>query len=155
MMMARETNCPSCGAPLEYGGDLDEVVCGFCGAKVKVEEDAEQAHFQVLEKPGPQSELLSQMVEPAAKPEPKPDEIQFKFGEPVSYEPDSVKSGAQVLPGSAAPYTPVSSVGQPAKPTNWGRWVAIGAVVLIGLCLVCACAVGAMILLANSGSYTY
>lgn len=152
--MARETNCPACGAPLEYGGDLDEVICGFCGAKVKVAEDAEQAHFQVLEKPGPQSELLSQPIEPAPIPEPPEDEIQFKFGEPVSYEADKVESGAQVFSGPAAPYPPASSVGQPAKPTNWGRWVAIGAVVLIGLCLLCACAVGA-ILIANGGSYTY
>jgi len=152
--MARETNCPACGAPLEYSGDQDEVVCGFCGAKVKVEEESEQAaRFQVLDKPAPQSELLSQPVEP--KIEPQPDEIKFSFGEPVSYDPSQPDSvGAQVYAGSAAqPVAQVSSVGQPAKPTNWGRWVAIGAGVLILLCGLCACVIAA-IAIAN-GQVTY
>lgn len=150
--MARETRCPSCGAPLEYGGDKDEVVCGFCGAKVKVEEEADQAaHFQVLEKPAPQSEVLSQPVEP----KPEPEEIAFKFGEPVSFGDEVPESaGAQVFPGAAAPSSAqVSGVGQPAKPSNWGRWVAIGAAVIGILCVLCVCVVAA-VMMAN-GEITY
>lgn len=152
--MARETNCPACGAPLVYSGDQDEVVCGFCGAKVKVEEEAEQAaHFQVLDKPAPQSELLSQLVEP--KIEPQSDEIQFKFGEPVTFDPlQPESSGAQIFAESPAPpFAQVSSAAQPAKPANWGRWVAIGAGVLVLLCSVCAC-VAVAIAIAN-GQVSY
>lgn len=154
--MARETNCPACGAPLEYKGNQDEVICTFCGAKVKVEDEAEQTRFEVLEKPGPQSELLSQPVEPKPASEPQPDAIQFNFGEPVTYEPEKAESsGAQIFAGSATPFPSPSSAGQPAKPTNWGRWVLIGAIVLIVLCVLCACVVGAIVIANGGGSFNY
>jgi hypothetical protein len=152
--MARETNCPACGAPLEYSGNQDVVICGFCGAKLEVQEEADQARFQILEKPAPQSEILAQPVSPKVVRD--AEDVKFDFGNPVAFEPDQPESsGAQVYAGSVPTppvYSQVSGPSLPARPTNWGRWIAIGAVVLVGLCALCACAAVA-IFAANGSSW--
>ena len=121
-------------------------------AKLEVQEDADQARFQVLEKPAPQSEILSQPVNP--KVVLPADEIKFDYGNPVAFEPEQSGAGSAQVYGSAVPtppvYTQVGGPSQSVRPTNWGRWVAIGAAALVVLCMLCAC--GAVALFAANGS---
>ena len=169
--MAHETNCPACGAPLEYSGNQDVVTCGFCGAKLEVQEDENgQTSFLVLEKPAPQQDVLSNPIGSVDITTGEPVEFaNIAAGEPVapgyiSSVPDDAtveaasptNIGASIYPGgTTASETPahyqVANEAQTARPAGPGRWIAIGAAVFVAICIMCACVAGAFIALSNNG----
>ena len=173
--MAHETNCPACGAPLEYSGNQDVVTCGFCGAKLEVQEDESgQTRFRVLEKPELQQDVLSNPIGSVDITSGEPVRPDFvDAGEPVapgyiSSVPDDAtfeaasptNIGATIYPGgTTASETPahyqVGNEAQTARPAGPGRWIAIGAAVFVAVCLMCACAAGALIAISRGGGFQF
>lgn len=59
-------------------------------------------------------------------------------------------------PPITIPETPAYQAGREAVPaarSNTGRWIAIGAAVIVGLCVTCACVVGAFLAVTNGGNF--
>jgi len=143
--MALISNCPACGAPVEYSGNQDEVTCGFCGNKFKISEDAGASSVTKVGMSGLESGETK-------SPAPDDDSIKFTFGEPVDEVSEPVSSRAQVSPAAAPP--PRAQVSSPAPDNSgqWKRWAIIGVVAVVVICLMCVCAAVAVVVIANGGS---
>jgi len=165
--MSVQTTCPACGAPLEYAGEQDVVVCGFCNTEIQVVQDGEGPRFQVLSQPEPQKEVLSRPVNPIIEGDMSGDALSgevpadfttetFGLGtssqEPFTPPPpvSSPPFEGTITSGGAQVFTP----GEPARSSFGGlpKWAVIVIAVVAGLCLLCACAVGASIMIFRSAS---
>jgi hypothetical protein len=158
--MVHQTDCPACGAPLEYDGEQAIVQCGFCNAEVHVVEEDGVPKFHVLSQPEPQGSAFEETVEDVAR-NPDQDPIRSDQGDPASpsyasgatmladpdaYSPESIRTG---VPADAATIseTPAHYQMPPVTPdapvrNNRNRNIGIGIAVLVLLCLLLACGAG-------------
>lgn len=161
--MTVQTNCPACGAPIEYSENQEVVVCSFCNTEIKVLEDGDSNRFQVLSQPEPQREVLSKPVEPASGGDFAgaflSGEVPAETGGTNSEPFDLGTPGQDVFSppiqepvafGNAQVYAPAA----PARTSLGGlpKWAVIVIAVVAGLCLLCVCAAGASLLIFRSST---
>lgn len=158
--MTLHTNCPACGAPLEYTEDQQEIVCSFCSTKIKVLGDGDGEQAQAAARQDTQREEYAVPVTPLEDAdlsgealsgggvgetkaelfglEPQPEgPAASSFQEPVSTFGEKV-------------FTPAASHRQAAG--GLPKWAVIVIAAVAGLCLLCTCSVGATILIVRSST---
>jgi hypothetical protein len=138
--MTQETICPACGAPLVYSGNQAMVRCTFCGADLNISQEDGQARFQVLAQPGPQKETLDKPVEGAGTL-PGGARVYPSVPTTVAANPE-IPLPPQPVSSEAAVY-PVNEERRGIGSVN--RWVWVGIVILVGLTVLCACAILAVL----------
>jgi hypothetical protein len=113
--MPERTDCPACGAPLEYNNEGDVVRCDFCGADVKMEVDGGVLRPRVVTQPpvdpavtASAQDTLSETIEDGLDVAPLEESLIEPFGgEPVA--PGYASSGT----GESA--TPEAFLGQETR----------------------------------------
>jgi hypothetical protein len=171
--MTQTSDCPACGAPIEYHGSDATIHCHFCGAELTVNNSGEGPRFQVLSKPSPQAEVLAdqnqQVISNVAAE--VAGAAEAAGATQASAEIPDQGSGARVYEfppvsaasGQASPFDlppassgPARAYDAPSTPPGGNtmrilgmdlpRWVVILIAALLGLCVLCSCAVAAIII---------
>jgi hypothetical protein len=168
--MTQTSACPACGAPIDYHGSDATIRCHFCSTELTVNNTGEGPRFQVLSKPSPQAEVLAdrnqQVISDAATESSaviedasvSPEQgTGARMYEVPSTETPSRPASLFDLP--PAPSGPARAYDIPAGPPTTGntmrilgmdlpRWVVIVIAALLGLCVLCSCAVAAVLIVA-------
>jgi hypothetical protein len=166
--MTQTSDCPACGAPIDYQGSDATIRCHFCATELTVNYTGEGPRFQVLSKPSPQAEVLAgqnqQVISDAASEAaaaleaaaPVPDQVS---GARIYDTPSTAESSRPASPFDLPPVPigPARAYDVPSTSPSGGntmrvlgmdlpRWVVILVAVLLGLCVLCSCAIGAVVI---------
>jgi hypothetical protein len=161
--MTVQTTCPACGAPLEYAGEQDVVVCGFCNTELKVLQEDDDVRFQVLAQPKSEKEVLSRLVDPVSEGNLSGEQPAERMAEPFGLgTPDQEPFFSPPPPVSSTPYQGTVSEGgaqvlqasTPARSSLGGlpKWAVIIIGIVLVLCLLCVCGVAASVFIFNTSS---
>ena len=153
--MEERTRCPACGAPLDLRGSIVTVRCNFCGTELTLREENGQSQFEVVSKPSPQAETLSEQaraeIEAVEEEASQALLTQEPRMDPAAPGVTMVAAGETELEdwqGSRLPETVTTipeppsrhagEIGQPAG-LDRRRWIWIGLTAFVVVCVLCAC----------------
>jgi hypothetical protein len=152
--MEGNLNCPACGAEIAYAGAQERIRCEFCGTELRVMAEEGETRLRVVSQPEPQTGLMAERANQQLS-----EELERGTAAPVSTPPTPEMTGPGGLAYPAAAEAPALAAPLPAPPYQAGRspagaggsgnttrWIAIGAAVFVGACLLVACVAGVLVL---------